>query len=771
MKTNVIYLFLLFFLVVNLETQAQERLVKGSVINTDTGNPIENIKIKLKGTDLSTVSNAKGLFEISVPDSVKTIEFSNFPKMTVREIKIIDDSTYEIYLTSETSIFDLTLEELLEMEIVSATRSLQKLSTAPAIINVITEQQIKERGYSTVAEAIGSLPGIDFIDDHFQQNIGVRGVNGGLRAWSRIVKVMIDNQAVSYRVNSQNFLGEELIPMSAIAKIEVIRGPGSAVYGANAYLGVINIITKKGEDVAGVNVSGSYKNATSMNGLGTSGIIGAKVGDVDFIVSGTFSKFDRSGLSPQNVPGSTIYGDEKSENDISKPLSLFSKIQYSNDKIGDIGLDFSYQLVDTYAEFQDWGVLTHNNRISFSNYYVRGKYAKSISENLHTNFSVSYSEGKPTDNNKLDNDQDETNWISRDVGYKGIDAMADLVYNFKENSSFSMGVDHTSDNQNLQTHYLVEDGEEYANQDIEYGEKVFSNTGVYLQTSLKLLEKINFTAGLRYDINSVYGDVLNYRLALVYEITDKTVTKLLFGTSYKAPTSSQLFTNYISTGGIIGNPDLKPEKAKTLEWIISLQPLKNTSLSLNTFYTIIEDQVSFVLPIGSVSNIIANNVSEIHSAGIEGEFLYKNNNLFTYLNLSYQRSIILREDLLKREVQVKTSLYPDFMTKFGVNYKLPDLFLNINLEGKYIGSRKASLANSFIYDPAYFRISGYELDPYMIFDLHVSTSNLKIIDDNVTIFSLGITNILDANYAYPGFKNFDIPGFGRMFVLKISQQF
>ena len=771
MKTNVIFLLLIFFLIVNLETQAQERIVKGSVINADTGEPLGNIKIKLKGTGFSTVSNAKGLFEISVPDSIKTIEFSNFQEMTVSEIKIIDANTYEIYLTAETSIFDLTLEELMEIEIVSATRSSQKLSTAPAIINVITAQQIKERGYNTVAEAIESLPGIDFIADHFQKNIGVRGVNGGMRAWSRIIKVMIDNQPVSYRVNSQNFLGEELIPISAIEKIEVIRGPGSAVYGANAYLGVINIITKKGEDVAGVDLSGVYKNAVSMSGLGTSGIIGAKMGDVDFVVSGTFSKFDRSGLSPQNVPGSTIYGYEESENDITKPLSVFSKIQYNNDKIGDIGVDFSYQLVDTYAEFQDWGVLTHNNRISFSNYYVRGKYAKSISENLHTNFSVSYSEGKPTENNQLDNDQDEANWISSDVGYTGIDAMADLIYNFKENNSFSVGIDYTSDNQNLQTYYLVEDGVEYANQNIENGEEVFANTGVYLQTSLKPVEKINFTAGLRYDMNSVYDDVLNYRLALVYEITDKTVTKLLYGTSYKAPTSSQLYTNYINIGGIIGNPDLKPEKAKTLEWIINLRPLKNTSFSLNTFYTIIQDQVSFVLPIGSVSNIIADNVSEIHSAGIEGEFLYKYNNLFTYLNLSYQRSIILRENLLKREVQVKTSLYPDFMAKFGVNYKLPSLFININLEGKYIGSRKASLANSYIYDPAYFRVSGYELDPYFIFDLHISTSNLKIIKDNVSVFSLGVENVLDANYAYPGFKNFDIPGFGRMFIVKISQEF
>ncbi|MBM3271024.1 MAG: TonB-dependent receptor plug domain-containing protein [Candidatus Sericytochromatia bacterium] len=119
----------------------------------------------------------------------------------------------------------LSLGELLGVNVVSATKAAQSLREAPAIMDVITDRDLRERGYASVAEALQAVPGFCVLFDYVNYNVGVRGISSGMRAWSRILKVMIDGQSVALRVDSTNFLGPELIPLSAIKRIEIIRAP------------------------------------------------------------------------------------------------------------------------------------------------------------------------------------------------------------------------------------------------------------------------------------------------------------------------------------------------------------------------------------------------------------------------------------------------------------------------------------------------------------------------------------------------------------------
>jgi len=109
------------------------------------------------------------------------------------------------------------------------------------------------------------------------------------------------------------------------------------------------------------------------------------------------------------------------------------------------------------------------------------------------------------------------------------------------------------------------------------------------------------------------------------------------------------------------------------------------------------------------------------------------------------------------------------MIKFGDIYHLPKYFLNINLEGKYLSSRIASDQNNFIYDPINYSTNRYELDPYIILDLTLSSANLKIFENSTTKISFKITNLLDTKIVYPGFNNYDIPGIGRSFYFRFTQ--
>lgn len=690
--------------------------------------------------------------------------------------------SYHAFAQSDKEIeklFDMTFEELMNIKVITASKQKQKVSEAPAIISIITEEQIRERGYDSVGEALKAVPGVYLLDDHFQYNLGVRGINGGMRAWSRIVKVMIDNQPVSFRVSTENWLGVELIPINVVKRIEIVRGPSSALYGANAFLGVINIITKSYENIEGGRIAGSIGSLTTRLNYGGELLLGKKIDSVGFVFAGFGGYSDRSGLSVKNIPNKAIYDtDDKSENDISNPRSLFGRITYVPNSIGRLSLDFNYQYVDKYGEFQDWGVLTHNNRISLHNFYIRGKFYRELWEKIALTTSVSYGQGESTDKEHLAiNQQGLADWMSREVGYRGFDITSEILYSFNEQNSLTFGFDFTRNLQNLQTYYRNYHDKPKQPTGTVPDDTTFVDVGVYFQTILypfhlvgmNRFNSLGVTLGLRYDAHNMYEDVINCRIGGVFPITDKIHAKLLYGTSFKAPASVQLYTTILVPGGVIGNPDLEPEKAKTLEMAFGGQ-FKHFNFDIIGFYNIIEDKVELVRNVHSgTANIQADNVAEISSYGIETCSAYQYGDVSGYINFSYQNSMLEKYDPILGNLSLDTKLYPKYMLKFGNNWRMPKYFINLNLEGRWIDYRLASNQNTFWHDPIY-RVP-YKLDPYLIFDLTISSFNLHVFDENETNIRLKIRNLFDEAYYYPGFKDFDIPGVDRNFVFEINQAF
>ncbi|MBI4510365.1 MAG: TonB-dependent receptor plug domain-containing protein, partial [Deltaproteobacteria bacterium] len=137
-------------------------------------------------------------------------------------------------------------EALLDQTVVSSTKVVQRAAATPAVVTVIRGDEIRARGYASLAEVLRTVPGFYDLYDLVGHNVGVRGINGGVRDSGSVIKVMIDGHAVAFRPTTGNFFGEELIPLQVVDRVEIIRGPASALYGANAFLGVVNIITKSG---------------------------------------------------------------------------------------------------------------------------------------------------------------------------------------------------------------------------------------------------------------------------------------------------------------------------------------------------------------------------------------------------------------------------------------------------------------------------------------------------------------------------------------------
>lgn len=693
---------------------------------------------------------------------------------------IIVSNSYsqEVDTTNAQALFALSLDDLMDIEIVSAARKNQNITDAPSIISVITEKQIKERGYSNIAEALNSIAGFDVITDYFQPNTGIRGINGGLRSWSRLMKVMVDGQSVSFRSNSDNYLDASLIPIHVIEKIEIIRGPNSAIYGKNAFLGVINIITKSGEKINNV-ISNSLGSINNNSAFDLNAIWGGSKNNLDIVFASSYSQLDYSKLTPTNVPGHTIYTSQNlTQKTESNPLSVFVKLKYETESFGKLVFDMNQQNINSSSEFLDWGTLNRNNHINLLNSYERISYSNLFFGYFNTDISFAYSVGKPIRNEILDNDSDPTSWIEREIGYTGYDFNFNSSYAFDDINNLSFGVDYTIDNHDHQKFYTVSNtGIKTLNPGGTEGYNNFNNLGVYVQLILNpgtffhfnALKDLTLTAGYRFDYHNIYGDVLNYRLAAVYHIAKTLSTKIMYGTSFNAPSSIQLYSNYLAPGGIVGNPDLEPERAKTLEWALMGKLSESITFNTNLFYTNIEDKIEYLLPYGQVSNITAKNVSNIYSAGLEAELNVNILNSSSYLNYSYQRSILEKTDPFLEEIRLKTALYPTHLVKFGSILHLTKYFTNINIEGKYISSRIASDQNNFIYDPINYNINRYELDPYFLIDVIISSADVEIIENSKTRISIQIKNLLDTEYNYPGFKNYDIPGLGRTYFIKITQ--
>ncbi len=180
----------------------------------------------------------------------------------------------------------LSLEQLGEIEVTTATKQPVPVNKTPAAIYVITQEDIRRSGATSLPEALRLAPGVDVARiDSVKWSIGIRGFGSRL---SRAVLVIIDGRTVYSPLFHGVYWEVQDTMMEDIERIEVIRGPGGTIWGANAVDGVINIITKRAKDTAGALVSGG---GGDTNEAFADARYGGKEGDVNYRVYGTF--FDR----------------------------------------------------------------------------------------------------------------------------------------------------------------------------------------------------------------------------------------------------------------------------------------------------------------------------------------------------------------------------------------------------------------------------------------------------------------------------------------------
>lgn len=161
---------------------------------------------------------------------------------------ILISSPYAID-AAEKDVYDLDIEDLMNVQVTSASKKVQSISDASAAIFVISNEDIKRSGVTSIPEALRMAPGIDAARiDSSKWAVSARGFNG---RFSNKLLVLIDGRSIYTQTFSGVYWENQDVMLEDVDRIEVIRGPGAALWGANAVNGVINVITKHSADTQG----------------------------------------------------------------------------------------------------------------------------------------------------------------------------------------------------------------------------------------------------------------------------------------------------------------------------------------------------------------------------------------------------------------------------------------------------------------------------------------------------------------------------------------
>ena len=444
------------------------------------------------------------------------------------------------------------------VEIVITAKGQQSLADVAATSHVITQTDIEESQSSDVVELLNSISGISISRN------GSRGTASGTfirGTTSSQIIVLVDGIRVSSATLGSTELGH--IPLDFIERIEIVKGPVSGLYGADAIGGVVQIFTKKSAKTkSNIKLSaGSFGHSKASAAFNSS----------HFRLSA--SREENTGIdSTEVVTGGNDDDDGFEETAINLGTS-FSLGSLANVSINGFFADNEIEFDNIFGD--DTGFVTENEISTIS-----------------ANFTGQYNEA--------------IKWSS--------------VVGFTNNDSFTEAFSSQADTQRLtlssqaeitlSPKHLLIVGSDYYDEEITtitpFPENSRDNSGVFTQLQSQF-GPLGVVANLRFDDNSVYGDQTNGSLALTYSLTKNTRLTASYGTAFRAPTFNELFF----PGA--GNPDIQPEESESFE--ISLRGnVGKTQWRISAYDTTIDNLIQFVAPA-----FIATNTSEASLQGVELE--------------------------------------------------------------------------------------------------------------------------------------------------------
>ncbi|MEQ1739616.1 MAG: TonB-dependent receptor [Methyloglobulus sp.] len=617
-------------------------------------------------------------------------------------------------------VYDLPLDQLVNVEVVSASRFKQKSSEAPSAVEVLTSEDIRSYGWRTLADALNSIRGLYVRNDRNYSFLGTRGVSRTGDYTSRLL-FMIDGRRMNDAMFDQGFLGEEsMLDMNLIERIEYIPGSGSSVYGANALLGVVNIITKQGKKIGGLRLSGEAGSLDTYRGRATFG----KQWDngADLLVNG--SRYFSHGADKLFFPEfSDTNGGIAQDMDLERNSRLFGKLSYH-------GLTLSGGYVDRYkrvptaafgAIFNDKGLFTVDKQAYLDLDYITQINADLGMEARAFHHWFDYESITPFDSNA------GLPPVNRVENYDALDARwwggeFKLIGTQFEHHKWIAGVEAQYDQRQHFINFDINPNQLNNNSD-----RNGWRAGIYVQDEYRITDSLLLNVGLRLDQHHMINSLqLHPRIGLIWDVTPTLTTKLLYGSAFRAPNVYERDYSFLDVNR--PNSNNREELVKSYEAIAEWYPVSNLKLLGTMFYNDLKKVLVQDSDITSPTYLMFVNSGHYHTYGYElaAEKRWENGRHF---KLTWTHTFV-RDEVLNGGSWAQDS--PKNLVKLHYAEPLWNDTLRLGFEELFVDQRR-TLANNIA--PSY----------------HLFNINLALTKPIYGFqASLGVYNVLDQHYKVLG---------------------
>lgn len=606
------------------------------------------------------------------------------------------------------SLLDMSIEQLMEMEVdtvVAASRYKQSVAEAPAAVTTITAEEIRLYGYRTLLDVLKSVPGFYATYDRNYAYLGLRGFGRPGDYNSRFL-LLIDGHRINENIGDSLLLVEDfLLDVDLIEKVEIVRGPGSVLYGSNALFGVIHIITKKGGDYEGFEAASlvtseeAYKNRLTYGRKFDSG--------GDLLVSGTLWEADGQSLYyPEYDDPSTNFG--RVDNDDEQAKNVFLRTSWSD-----------FTLVAAHNE-REKGIPTgsfetlfdrRGNRTWDTMSLIGLTWEKPLDETLSVLGRVSYHHYNYDGRYLYD---DGGVYVNKDY-WKGRWWQGELQFTktFSDRHRMIFGAE---------AQYNVRQDQKNWDFDVYLDSRQHSKSwGIYLQDEYRVFDNLDLFAGIRQDYYESSGHQVNPRLGLVYRHTEDTWIKLLYGQAFRVPSVYERY--YEDSLTQQANPDLEPETIETWELVLEKYLDSVWRASASFYYYRIDDLID--QSVDGDGWIVFENVNQARARGAEAtlEGKWKDG---SRLRLSYAYV-----DTLDKSTRSGLANSPDHIAKGSWIVPLIPERVFAGIETQYQSKRRT--------------LAGEHTDDAWLLDLTLTCENAL----NNLDLQVGIFNVFDTQYAHP----------------------
>lgn len=641
----------------------------------------------------------------------------------------------------------------------------ESVERAPATVRVLTRRQLQERGYRTLEDVLKSLPSVDVlnhVNTDSKSVTTIRGVTGNER-----FIILQDGIRISGPTGGADLQISENYPLYMARQVEFLAGPASALYGADALTGVINIITDEPTregTLRGELAGGSFQ-TTQLS------FFSAKrfTDSVAISIGGHHQLSDGAPLSrlyPADF--ATLPAGAAPYSSPVRSFSTFAKVELWEH----LTLGWNQSFISTSAaeaELPGTTTLYDQSPVNptvLATAYAR--YKRDINERIQADVQASYTRYERLPNSGY---HDVFTGYARAYNYAygeryhfeprvsieldrhvlAAGLTADLTYAIPRTVDLASPYDPRKGPQQQGQNYL---GSAIPAQ--IFDERAF-NTGVFLQAQTEWSERISTTVGLRFDYNSEYGETFNPRLGLVFQQTPETTWKMLYGRSFLAPSAHLRFENYgqvaVPTTAyfFIPNPDLKPEQLQTLELSWSHRITDHTTFGVVGFYTMMSQTILPVFTAGAGNTTFIpgttitdteqyQNVGELQSRGVELTLDHEWKGTLSRLNL--WASFTYVNGQVKDRLSSTSFDLPFTSTellKLGATWNYNDRFIftpTANFNGPQAGAASPDTIGFGTRTPAFFVVNLY--------------AELRNARQNFALF-VRADNLLDRRYYNAGF--------------------